>query len=80
MLLLQRDITKDCTVEHVPESGGNSTLNLLIPFAAGNMSQQDPLQVLVLENNGDKCTRRLFSYKKHTFFFNMKLFSHQASP
>lgn len=54
MLLLKGDITKDCTVEHVPESGGNSTLNLLIPFAAGNMSQQDPLQVLVLENNGDK--------------------------
>lgn len=60
MLLLQRDIAKDCTVEHVPESGGNSTLNLLIPFAAGNMSQQDPLQVLVLENNGDKQYKKGF--------------------
>lgn len=60
MLLLQRDITKDCTVEHVPESGGNSTLNFLILFAAGSMSQQDPLQVLVLENNGDKWYKKLF--------------------
>lgn len=60
MLLLQRDITADCTVEHVPESGGNSTLNLLIPFAAGNMSQQDPPQVRVLENNGDKWYKKVF--------------------
>lgn len=60
MLLLQRDITKDCTVEHVPESGGNSALNLLILFAAGNMSQQDPLQVLMVENNGDKWYKKIF--------------------
>lgn len=68
MLLLKRDITKDCTVEHVPESGGNSTLNLLIPFAAGNMSQQDPLQVLVLENNGYKRYKKAFSLIKTTLF------------